>query len=134
MITDKIIRILALAFSIIGIISLFYIELNFKPKFIPLEKIKFENEGQRILTSGKIVKVYTSKKNPNFLLIVLYSKGRKIGVPIFEDLFLQLKKNGISKYSFKRGKYLEVEGIVQNYKGLIEVIPKKVSDIRLKND
>jgi DNA/RNA endonuclease YhcR with UshA esterase domain len=43
-----------------------------------------------------------------------------------------LKKNNVTENDFKVNKQISVNGLVGEYKGQLQIVPRKVSDIKLK--
>jgi len=108
--------------AIVGTILLYYVAKTFKPAFVPLNEIDSTYIGKTISTSGKIISVTYSKGN---IFLTLYERNSTINVPIFSN---------VAKYldiSLKKGQTIIVSGMVDEYKGKLQIIPKKPSDIKV---
>jgi DNA/RNA endonuclease YhcR with UshA esterase domain len=116
--------------SFLGLILIYIAAINLQPVEIEISKITPELIGRMVLISGKI-----TQKTPNpsgHLFLVISDDKSKIQVPIFVDLMNDLKKNNITEDDFEINKLIYVNGLVGEYKGELEVLPRKVSDINLK--
>ncbi len=131
---DQTIKVFCLLFSILGIFVLAYFSTNYKPRYVEIHEITYSLEGRRISTSGYIQKTYRSKKNPDYLLIVLSDNKSEVFVPLFSNLIKELRSNDVSLDDFYVGRWIEVFGTVSEYKGNLQIIPRKFEDIRFEND
>jgi len=129
---DRWINVICSLFIVFGILILFYFSRTYKPSYVSIGDITSELEGRKVFTSGVIYRTYTSKKNPDYLLIILKNKTSTISVPLFPNLVKEFRKNGIYFSDFKTGRFLEIVGTVDKYKGYLQVVPKKIEDVVLK--
>jgi DNA/RNA endonuclease YhcR with UshA esterase domain len=118
----KKILIVSIAIAIFGIILLFYIARTSKPNFVPLSEIDSTYIGKTISTSGRIVSVNYNKGN---IFLTIYDKNSSINVPIFSNVAKYLNVN------LKKGQKIIVSGMVDEYKGKLQIIPRKASDIKV---
>ncbi|MCD6371811.1 MAG: hypothetical protein J7L39_03790, partial [Candidatus Aenigmarchaeota archaeon] len=102
-----------------------------KPIHLNVSEVTLEFEGRKVTTSGIITNVYINEEK-QFISLTISDGKSYIQVPIFSDLTNALKQRGIEPKMFKEGLRVEVTGAVGQYKGRIQVIPRKVEDIRLK--
>jgi DNA/RNA endonuclease YhcR with UshA esterase domain len=66
-------------------------------------------------------------------MFLVISDGKSdIQVPIFVSLMNDLKNVNLTEGNFKVNKKISVTGLVDEYNGQLEVLPRKVSDINLK--
>jgi len=93
--------------------------------------ITLEFEGRRVTTSGVIKSVYVNE-GKNYVSLTLSDNFSYIQVPLFSDLVSAMKKEGISPHYFRKGMKISVTGMVSEYKGRLQIIPRKVSDIRFE--
>lgn len=116
--------------SLTGLILIYFSAKNSKPFEIELSEINPELIGRAVSTKGKIVhkKIHPS----GHLFLTLEEKGSKLQVPIFSGLMSRMNENGISEEDFSLGRILEVSGVVDEYQGQLQIIPRKVEDIRLR--
>jgi DNA/RNA endonuclease YhcR with UshA esterase domain len=116
--------------SFLGLILIYIAAINLQPINIGINQITSELIGRMVLTSGKI-----SQKTPNpsgHLFLVISDDKSSIQVPIFVSLMNDLKKNNVTENDFKVNKQISVNGLVGEYKGQLQIVPRKVSDIKLK--
>ncbi len=116
--------------SFLGLILIYIAALNLQPVKIEVSQITSELIGRSVSISGKIV-----QKTPNsagHLFLMISDDKSKIQVPIFASLMNDLKKNNITENDFKINKLISVNGLVGEYRGQLQILPRKVSDINLK--
>jgi DNA/RNA endonuclease YhcR with UshA esterase domain len=116
------IMIVSSAIAIFGICLLFCLAKTSKPNFVPLNEIDSTYIGKTISTSGRIVYVNYNKGN---IFLTIYDKNSSINIPIFSNVAKYLNVN------FKKGQKIVVSGMVDEYKGKLQIIPRKVSDIKV---
>lgn len=116
------ILIVSSAIAIFGICLLFYLAKTSKPNFVPLSEIDSTYIGKTISTSGRIVSVNYNKGN---IFLTIYDKNSSINVPIFSNVAKYLN------FNFKKGQKIVVSGVVDEYKGKLQIIPRKTSDIKV---
>jgi DNA/RNA endonuclease YhcR with UshA esterase domain len=116
--------------SFLGLFLIYIAALNLQPIKIEISKITPELIGRMVSTSGKI-----TQKTPNpsgHLFLVISDNKTSIQVPIFASLMNDLKKNNITENDFKVKKFISVNGLVGEYRGQLQVVPRKVTDINVK--
>jgi len=101
---------------------LFYVARTSMPSYVPLNEINPTYIGKTISTTGKIVSISYNKGN---IFLTIYDKNSSINVPIFSNVAKYLDVN------LKKGQRISVSGIVDEYKGKLQIIPRKASDIRV---
>jgi DNA/RNA endonuclease YhcR with UshA esterase domain len=116
--------------SLLGIFLIYVAALNTKPQEMKLNEINFGLIGRVISTEGKIVNKNFHKAGHLFLTIE--EGDTKIQVPIFAGLINKLNEAGISAKDFAVGKKLFVTGLVSEYKEQLQIIPRKIDDIKIK--
>jgi DNA/RNA endonuclease YhcR with UshA esterase domain len=116
--------------SLLGIFLIYVAALNTKPQEVKLNEINFGLIGRVISTEGKIVSKNSHKAGHLFLTIE--EENTKIQVPIFAGLMSKLKEVGLSEKDFIVGKSLFVTGLVSEYKEQLQIIPRKIDDIKIK--
>ncbi|MEM5801899.1 MAG: OB-fold nucleic acid binding domain-containing protein [Candidatus Aenigmatarchaeota archaeon] len=123
----KLILISSLA-SVLGLLLIYAASIFSQPKEISLEEISSELIGKTISTSGYIISKRVSPDGHIFLTIS--QNKAKIQVPLFAN-FLEKMREENRNTNFKVGQKIFVEGIVDEYKGQLQIIPRKVSDVRI---
>jgi len=130
-IKKKILLIACVLISLFGLAFIYFSALAVSPSETKISKIDSSLNGKLISTTGKISYVRTHPAGHIFL--TLTDGDSRIEVPIFSSLMNQLKANGITQYDFKKGKTVRITGIVGEYKGQLQIVPRKASDIQILN-
>jgi len=128
---ENFIVLLSLVCSLVGISLLYFGSIISKPIHLNVSEVTLEFEGRKVTIYGIITNVYINEEK-QFISLTISDGKSYIQVPIFSDLTNALKQRGIEPKMFKEGLRVEVTGTVGQYKGRIQVIPRKVEDIRLK--
>jgi DNA/RNA endonuclease YhcR with UshA esterase domain len=116
--------------SLLGIFLIYIAALNTKPTKMKLDDINFELVGRVISTEGKIV---SKNLHPaGHLFLTIEENNARIQVPIFASLISKLNEAGVSIKDFEIGKKLQVTGLVSEYKEQLQIVPRKVEDIKIK--
>ena len=108
--------------AVIGAFLLFYVAKISEPNFIPLNEIDSTYVGRTVSTSGRITSITYSKGN---IFLTIYDKNSTISVPIFSNVAKHLD------VPLRKGQRIIVSGLVNEYRGKIQVVPRKASDIRV---
>jgi DNA/RNA endonuclease YhcR with UshA esterase domain len=116
--------------SILGLVLIYIAAINIKPVEIEISQITSDLIGRSISTQGTI-KQKKLHADGHMFLVISDSKS-DIQVPIFASLMNDLKKNNITENDFKINKPISVNGLVDEYNGQLQVLPRKVSDINLR--
>lgn len=115
--TKNLLRI-SIIIAVIGIAALFFITN------ISIEKVDIADAGKYMGSSvkieGNINSVFTSKDGHVFFKVS--DNSGSIDVVAFKNYNL----DGV--YNLKKGQEIEVRGIVQEYKGKLEIIAKEITD------
>ncbi|MGC9059458.1 MAG: exodeoxyribonuclease VII large subunit [Candidatus Aenigmatarchaeota archaeon] len=117
----KKILIICLLIAILGISILYFLAKFSQAEYVPIENLDSTYIGKTVRTSGRIVSVTYSKGN---IFLTIYDK-KSIDVPIFSNVAKYLS------YNFKKGQKISVVGVVDEYKGKLQIVPKKTSDIKV---
>ncbi len=122
-------RITCFLTSILGLFLIYLAVKSIQPQKARLSEITSEFIGKTVTINGKIV---YKKYHPAGHLFLSLSDGKQIiQVPLFSSLMEELVRKGFSVENFTKGKSITITGLVSEYKGQLQVIPRKVSDIRL---
>lgn len=103
----------SLIFSLIGILSLFYLTYNIETEIYDISSLNKDNLEKTVRIKG-IVESYA--ETPGLYLITLKDDTGKITVVVFKDEELQLQKDMT----------LEVTGDLVEYKDGLEIISKQI--------
>lgn len=120
---------ISLISSIFGLTLIYFSAISIRPIKIELNEINFDLIGKSVRTSGFIIDSYYSRKGNLFLLISDKNNRTKIQVPLFSNF---LKYLNYSVRDFKIGRKIFVSGTVSEYRGILQIIPRKIKDVMLE--
>jgi len=120
--------------SIVGLFLIYIAASSIQPKIMPLKEITHEYIGRSVTTSGYILYKRTHPSGHLFLTIADDTDGSKLETPLFSGFMNSLKDINIDKNDFKIGRTIVVTGIVDEYRGNLQVTPRKPSDIEFVDD
>lgn len=115
------ILLLSLIFSLGGIIAIYYIDTKSSVEEVPIEKIDSSYIGKFIKTSGKVVSVNYVRGN---VFLTIYDK-KYLNVVIFSNVARFLERYP------RRGDRIVVYGNINEYKGKLQIVPRRASDIKV---
>jgi len=118
--------------SILGLILIYIAAVNLEPKQIELKDITPELVGRSVLTTGEIV--YRRSHEAGHLFLTISDDDTKIAVPLFVGYLNTLKETGLTEDDFYEGVKISVSGLVDEYQGQIQIIPRRVNDIKILSD
>ncbi len=118
----KVFLVINIIVAIIGLCLLFYASKNSQPAYISIKEIDSTYIGKTISTKGEIVYV---SYNKGHVFLKIREENSTIDVPIFSNIakFLDIE--------LRKGETISVTGIVDEYKGKLQIIPRKTSDIKV---
>jgi DNA/RNA endonuclease YhcR with UshA esterase domain len=115
--------------SIVGLILIYIAAINVKPVEIKINQINSDLIGRSVSTQGMITQKKLHSEGHLFLMI---SDGEsEIQVPIFSSLMKDLMKENIAESDFKINRTISVTGLVDEYRGQLQILPRKTSDIKI---
>jgi len=123
--------IVCLLVSLAGLAFIYFSISKISPSELKIGNVDSNLSGQAISVTGKITYVRTHSAGHVFL--TLSDGDSEIEVPVFSSVMNQLKSDGITQYEFRKGKTLRVTGIVGEYKGQLQIVPRKASDVQFLN-
>ncbi|MEM5766300.1 MAG: OB-fold nucleic acid binding domain-containing protein [Candidatus Aenigmatarchaeota archaeon] len=127
-IKKNILIIACILISSAGLVLVYFSALKVSPCDIKISKIDSGSIGKLVSTSGKISYV---RIHPNgHIFLTLTDGDSRIEVPIFSSLASKLN-DGMTKYDLRKGKVVKITGIVGEYKGQLQIVPQKPTDIRI---
>jgi len=130
--TKKLFLVASIISTVIGISLIYYVATKVESAQLSINEITSDMVGRSVTTSG-----YVSYKSihPDGHIFLTLSDGQKnkISVPLFAGFVAELRKNHFSINSIQKGTQLQISGVVDEYKGQLQVVPRKVSDIKILN-
>jgi len=115
--------------SIIGLILIYIASVGSKPNYTSIGDIDPDLVGRTVSVAGFITDVVYNPKGHIFLTI---SDGNEnLQVALFHDYVKALNDAGISGRNFTKGKLINVTGTLDVYNNQFQIIPRKVSDLKI---
>ncbi|MDI6798857.1 MAG: OB-fold nucleic acid binding domain-containing protein [Candidatus Aenigmarchaeota archaeon] len=109
----------------LGLILIYLAASNIQPREVRLSEITSELIGRTVTTSGKII--YKSFHPAGHIFLTVSDGKGKLQVPLFAGFVNKLDDAD----DFKKGIKIEVTGLVEEYRGSLQVVPRKVGDIKI---
>jgi len=120
---------LLVPFSIAGLVSLFFVAKTSVPQTSSLGEIDSSSVGKTLSVTGKII--YKKIHPAGHIFLTISDGSTRIDVPLFSGYLKNLEKVGITQYDLRVGTKITVTGVVEEYKGNLQIIPKKISDFKI---
>jgi len=118
--------------SVIGLVLIYIAAINLEPKQIELKDITPELVGRSVLSSGEIV--YRKTHEAGHLFLTISDDDTKIEVPLFAGFMNTLKEVNLTEDDFEVGTRISVSGLIDEYQGQLQIIPRRKDDIRILSD
>ena len=128
----NILVIISLLTSVIGLVFIYIAAINLEPKQIELKDINPELVGRSVSTTGEIV--YRKTHDAGHLFLTISDGDTKIAVPLFAGFLNTLKEVDLTEDDFEEGTEISVSGLVDEYQGQLQIIPRRVSDVKILSD
>ncbi|MFH0711356.1 MAG: OB-fold nucleic acid binding domain-containing protein [Candidatus Aenigmatarchaeota archaeon] len=112
--------------SLVGLFLIYYISDITLPKEMEIESISPDQVGNFVSTKGTIVTRTLTKTGHLFL--TLQGDERKIDVVMFSTF---LTKEKVDPAKLKKGITLSINGMLEEYKGELQIVPKKAADVKI---
>lgn len=125
----KVLLIVCVLVSLSGITIIYLSVLRALPSETKISEIDSRLIGKLVSIRGKISYVKFHPEGHIFLTVV--EGNSRVEVPIFSSLANKLKSNGIDQYDLRRGRSVRITGIVGEYKGQLQIVPRKPSDVQI---
>lgn len=125
-----------LAASIVGLILIYIAARSIEAAPIPISELNFEMVGRSVKTAGFIA-YRSDHENGHIFLTITDGDDSKIQVPLFAGFVSSFEQNNKQKATadeLKRGALIEVEGLVGEYRGQLQIVPRKPDDLKILYD
>ncbi len=119
---------LSLFSSLFGIFLIYIASSQSKPLETKIDEISQDLIGKTISTSGYIVDKKVSSTGHIFLTIS--QNKATIEVPLFKNFLDKMREERMNT-NFRINQKIFVQGVVDEYKGKLQIIPRKTSDIKI---
>lgn len=117
---------LSLTCSILGLILIYIASINVQPLTMPIKEINSDLIGRSVKTTGYIV--YKNSHPSGHLFLTIEDDEHKIQVPLFSGY---LNSINLTNKDFKKGNKISVVGLVDEHKGRLQIIPRKIGDVKI---
>jgi len=128
----NILTLTCLVTSVIGLVFIYIAAINLEPTQIELEDINPELVGRSVSTTGEIV--YRKTHDAGHLFLTISDGYTEIAVPLFAGYLNDLKEVGLAEDDFYEGVEISVSGLVDEYQGQLQIIPRRVNDVKILSD
>jgi len=128
----NILVLICLLTSVIGLALIYIAAINLQPTQIELKDITPELVGRSVSTTGKIV--YRKTHDAGHLFLTISDDDTKIAVPLFAGYLNDLKEVGLTEDDFYEGVEISVSGLVDEYQGQLQIIPRRKDNIKILSD
>jgi len=118
--------IICIVSSLLGLLLIYIAARNIQPVLTPISEITTDYVGRAVTTSGYIA--YKSSHPNGHIFLTIKDDEYSIQVPLFSNY---VKTMEIDKNFLKTGAYVEVTGLVDEYKGNLQIVPRDPDDIKI---
>jgi len=119
----------ALLSSVIGLFLIYHATTNIEPQQISISDIASDMEGRKVSIIGSLVEKRLHEDDHLFLTIS--DEGSEIQVVLFSDFMKNLEKLNITEKDFQIKGKISVKGIVEIYRGNLQIIPRNLDDVKI---
>lgn len=126
---SKILISVCLFSSTLGLILIYIAVANIHPLETEISEIDYQLIGRTVKTSGYIV--YRRTHPEGHIFLTISDEGRKIQVPLFAGFVNALSSNGLAENDLRKGTKISITGLIDEYKGQLQIIPRKPDDVKI---
>jgi len=126
---SKILVSICLFSSILGLTLIYIAAVNIQPLETEIGEIDYQLMGRTVKTTGYISYKRTHPEGHIFLTIS--DNGATIQVPLFAGFVNALNGNGLTENDLRKGAQISITGLVDEYKGQLQVTPRKPDDVKI---
>lgn len=123
--SENLILIVCFIFSLFGLILIYIAATSIKPIELSISEINFQHIGKTVKTSGNIS--HKSHHPAGHLFLTISDNNEKIQVSLFSNLVSKFDDSEIK--NFRKGRKIVVTGLVDEFRGRLQIIPRKTKDI-----
>lgn len=115
--------------SAAGLVLIYFAAINIQPSTIKINEIDSQLIGKTVKTTGYII--YKNNHPAGHVFLTIGDGQSKIQVPLFAGFVNSLNENDVSVDDFRKGVRISVTGLVDEYKGQLQILPRKPNDIKI---
>jgi DNA/RNA endonuclease YhcR with UshA esterase domain len=122
--------------SIVGLALIYVAARSIRPSSTPISGITFDMVGRSVKTTG-FISYKSNHQNGHIFLTITDGDGSSLQVPLFAGFvssFEQHNKQRATADELRRGSLIEIEGLVGEYRGQLQVVPRKPDDLKILYD
>jgi DNA/RNA endonuclease YhcR with UshA esterase domain len=128
----NILVLISLVTSLVGLVLIYIATINLEAKQVELKDINAELIGRSVATTGEIV--YRRTHDAGHLFLTISDDDIKIAVPLFVGYLNDLKEVGLTEDDFQVGTKISISGLVDEYQGQLQVIPRRKDDVKILSE
>lgn len=125
-----------LAASVTGLALIYIAARSIQPSSTPIGGITFDMVGRSVKTTG-FISYKSTHPNGHIFLTISDGDGSQIQVPLFAGFVSSFERNNKQRATtdeLRRGALVEIEGLVGEYRGQLQVVPRKPDDLKILYD
>jgi hypothetical protein len=123
---DSRLLMLSLLISTLGLGLLFYLSTIYSNPYVKISQIDYDSVGERVTVEGEILR---ARNHPNgHIFLKLGDSTGNISIVFFSSLAEKLDME--IRGCLHQGGNIRVTGRVEEYRGSLEVIPRKGGDVK----
>lgn len=107
---------LVLILALIGLAGIYFAASNLEPVDVNVESIEDSMTGKLVRITGRIDNIRKTSSNNIYWTV---NDGSNITIPLLDSKF--------KKISATKGNTVEIVGLVSQYKGELEIMPKEIT-------
>jgi DNA/RNA endonuclease YhcR with UshA esterase domain len=115
--------------SVIGLALIYVAAINIQPSTIKIGEIDSRLIGKTVRTTGYII--YKNNHPAGHVFLTIADGQAKIQVPLFAGFVNSLNENDVFVDDLRKGTKIMVTGLVDEYKGQLQIVPRKPNDIKI---
>ncbi|MEM7821790.1 MAG: exodeoxyribonuclease VII large subunit [Candidatus Aenigmatarchaeota archaeon] len=115
--------------SVLGLILIYFSAVNIQPSTTKISEIDSRLIGKTVRTTGYII--YRNNHPAGHIFLTIADNQSKIQIPLFSGFVNSLNENDFPVDNLKKGTKIIVTGLVDEYKGQLQIIPRKPEDIKI---
>lgn len=126
--TSKNMLAISAASSVLGLILIYLSALGIESTKMEISEITFDHVGMSVRISGKVA--YANQHPAGHVFLTVTDGNSVIQVPLFSAVANEIKNSELQTMP-EKGSLITVTGTVGEYKGSLQIIPRKSSDLEV---
>lgn len=126
---------LCIVSSLAGMALIYIAAVNTQAQIVPIEDIAFDMVGYSVKTSGFIT--YRTDHDNGHIFLTIIDDESKISVPLFSSFVSSYEQDNsqlATTDDLRKGALIEVEGVVGEYNGQLQIVPQTADDLKILYD